>query len=349
MINDAPICLNASVIMARGNGGLDVDLAAMQSTSRNWLKITELRVFIDPGEANGNGLGVGKLDVDFGFMVDVAITVGTEDLTSGFIGTPEHPTGERIAYIPAFLLGPRIYRRFSTVANTNALYNGTKYSDQNSYAWTLPRPLYVPPNTPVKFKVRRTSSVALLDHSVLYANDFTVEVSAVGTRLANKPNLRSMVFPHLHAWSPRNDDATRVESGEAFRNLHKQDLNLTRIIGATAMNNGTSIEPIAPDLTGAAAVITDPTLIQIYDGNNNDIVVPMPPVPLSPSNPNAPVPISSLFLAKTNSLRISDRLQTNQTYRMIVSPVAAQPTGRGGNGVLLLPMIGLESFREVPT
>ena len=292
MINDAPICLNASVIMARGNGGLDVDLAAMQSTSRDWLKITELRVFIDPGESSG--LGSGKPATDLGFMVDVAIAIGTEDLTSGFIGTAEHPTGERIAYIPAFLLGPRIYRRFSTIINDNATFGVgvSEYADQNSYIWTLPRPLFVPPNTPIKFKVRRTSSVALLDVAAAFASAFTVEVSAVGTRLATKPTLRTRNFPHMHAWSPRNADATRVESGEAFRNLHKQSLNLTRIIGATAMNYGTSIESAASDLGGGASIITDPTLIQIYDGNGNDVIVSVPPVPLSPSNPNAPVPLA---------------------------------------------------------
>lgn len=347
MIHDAPICLNASVLMPRGNGGLDVDLAAMQSTSRNWLKITELRVFIDPGEAS---VGATPGSIDLGFMVDVAITVGTEDLTTGFIGTPEHPTGERIAYVPAFLLGPRIYRRFSTVLNGNAVYVAGMYAAQNMYSWTLPRPLFVPPNTPIKFKVRRTSSVALLDVAAAYPDAFTVEVSAVGTRLAAKPNLRVRNFPHIHAWSPRNIDATRVESGEAFRNLHKQSLNLTRIVAATAMNYGISIESATQDPVNIrAGVIADPTLIQIYDGNGNDVVVSVPPVPLDPGNPMAPVPISSLFLAKTNSVRISDRLQMNQTYRMVASPVAAGPLGFGGFGVLLMPMVGLESFREVPT
>jgi hypothetical protein len=341
MNQDAPISLNASVVMPRGNGGLDVDLSAMQSTSRNWLKINELRVFIDPGESESIG---SDSELDFGFMVDVAISVGKEDLTTGFIGTSIHPTGELIAYIPAFLLGPRIYRRFSTINNDNLEFNAgaNAYADQNAYTWTLPRPLYLPPNTPIKFKVRRSSTIALLDDAALYANPFTVEVAAVGTRLATKPRLSTRAIPHIHAWSPRNANSLRVESGEAFRNLHKQPLNLTRLIGGTATNAGASID--GSTFGPAASIITDPTLIQIYDANGNDVLVSVPPVPLSPSNPNAPVPISSLFLAKTNSVRISDRLEVNQTYRMVVSPVSAAPADL----FLRLPMIGLESFREVP-
>ncbi len=342
MNHDAPITLDASVIMDRGNGGLDVDLAAMQTTSRDWLKITELRVFIDPGQSQSNS----SEQIDFGFMVDVSISVGNEDLTTGFIGTPSHPTGERIAYIPAFLLGPRIYQRFSTINNSNAQFAADThaYAVQNSYAWTLQRALYVPPNTPIKFKVRRSSTIALLDDATLYPNPFTVEVGAVGTRLAVKPRLSSRSMPHLHAWSPRNDDSTRIESGEAFRNLHKQSLRLTRLTGATATNLGASINGISIDVRQDNELTPDPTLIQIYDANNQDVIVPLPPVPLSASNPNAPVPISSLFLAKTNSVRISDSLQQNQTYRMIVSPVAAAPA----SNLLRLPMIALESFREVP-
>lgn len=343
MKNDSPVLLSSSVVLARGNGGVDVDLSAMQSTSRNWLRITELRVFIDPGEARNAS---DKQATDFGFMVDVAISVGSEELTSGFIGTPSHPTGERIAYVPAFLLGPRIWRRFSTVLNYNAEFDGHQYANQNAYVWTLPRPLLVPPNTPIKFKVRRTSSIAALDDATLYANSFTVEVAAAGTRLANKPRFSSRAIPHLHGWSPRNDDSLRVESGEAFRNLHKQTLNLTRIIGGTALNRGLCVEP---DGATAVRTLVDPTTVQIYDAHNQDVLVSLSPVPLSATNPNAPIPLTSLLLAKTNSVRISDRLEPNQTYRMVTSPVTAAAAGRGGNGIIYLPMLALESFREVPS
>jgi hypothetical protein len=351
-LNDAPIILNASVQMERGNGGLDVDLSAMQTTSRNWLRIDELRVFIDPGIATTGTTGV-DADVDLGTMVDVAISVGGEELTTGFIGTPSHPTGERIAYIPAFLLGPRIYRRFSTINNNNAgaPWLTRPYVDQNSYSWVLPKPLFVPPGTPIKFKVRRTGTVNYLDpYQSGVSTTFDVEVAAVGVRLAKRPILTSRCLPHLHAWSPRNNNAARVESGEAFRNLHLETLNLTRLIGATVRYGGQTIitntfsTGRGGGTGGQANRVVDPTEIQIYDADNQDVLVPNPPVPLTGA-PVAQVPISRILLSKMNAVRFTDKLRPNQTIRVIVSPVIASDVV--DQQEFKIPMLSLESYREV--
>lgn len=351
-MSDTPICLNASVSLARGNGGIDVDLSTMQSSSRNWLRIDELRVFIDPQEAIETGADSSlktELFLDLGFMVDVAISVGNEDLTTGFIGTPSHPTGERIAYIPAFLLGPRIYRRFATILNYNTDFNNLPLANQSAYAWTLPRPMYVPPNTPIKFKVRRTGTIDDLDTAAFYQEAFVVEVAAVGMRLDRKPTGKR-TLPHMHGWSPRNSNAARVESSEAFRNLHREPLCLTRLLGATATRydelvaGGSSIDGT---IVRGGTPIVDPTQLQLYDANNQDVLVPVPSA--TPSSPAGPVPqlnVTGLMLAKTNSVRLTDRLLPNQTYRAIVSPVIAVPNFRTGE-ILSLPMIGIESYREV--
>lgn len=352
-MSDSPICLNATVSLARGNGGLDVDLSSMQSSSRNWLRIDELRVFIDPQNAILNPTGIGRMEffLDLGFMVDVAISVGNEDLTTGFIGTPSHPAGERIAYIPAFLLGPRIYRRFATILNYNNVNgDGLPLANKSAYAWTLPRPMYVPPNTPIKFKVRRTGTVNDLDTAALYTDPFIVEVAAVGMRLDRRPIGGTRTLPHMHGWSPRNTNAERVESSEAFRNLHRETLCLTRLLGATAtrfVENGAGGSSIDGTIQVGAAAIMDPTQIQLYDANNQDVLVPVPSAtPLSPGGPAPQSPITSLLLAKTNSVRLTDRLLPNQTYRAIVSPVISLPDFRA-NQTLLMPMIGIESYREV--
>lgn len=345
MIHDAPVVLPSSVTLARGQGGIDVNLSTMQSTSRDWLRIDEIRVWIDPGTPYAESVVLPESrSTDLGFIVDVSLKAGNQDLTSGFIGTEKHPTGERIAFIPAFLLGPRIFRRFSTFNNYN-LYNGdelSRYAPQNGYVWTLPRPLYLPPGTPLAAKFRRTSELTALDDATVFPSDFTVEIAAIGIRLAKPPTLRTRCLPHLHGWSPRNSNTTRVESGEAFRNLYQESMVLTRMTGGVA----TYYTHSYGQSYAAGEVPTDDTLIQIYDANNQDILTPMPPVPLSPSNPNAAVPFSALFLAKTNSFRVSDRLKANQTYRAVVSPVVLGGD-RGDIYSTRLPMLGLESFREV--
>ncbi len=352
-MSDSPICLNATVSLARGNGGLDVDLSSMQSSSRNWLRIDELRVFIDPQTSVETGVDAAvktELFLDLGFMVDVAISVGNEDLTTGFIGTPSHPTGERIAYIPAFLLGPRIYRRFATILNYNTDFNNLPLANKSAYAWTLPRPMYVPPNTPIKFKVRRTGTVDDLDTAAFFTEPFKVEVAAVGMRLDRRPITGTRTLPHMHGWSPRNASAARVESSEAFRNLHRETLCLTRLLGGTATRyseldaGGSSVDGTMR--IGGSAVL-DPTQLQLYDANNQDVLVPVPSAtPISPGGPAPQLPVTGLLLAKTNSVRLTDRLLPNQTYRAIVSPVISLPDFRA-NQTLLMPMIGIESYREV--
>lgn len=349
-MNDTPIVLNASVPMPRGQGGIDVNLGTMQSTSRNWLSIEELRVFIDPGEnaALAGADPFNNINTDLGYMVDVSISAGHMEMTTGFIGTDAHPTGEWIQYVPAFLLGPRIYRRFTTVQNNQAVLGGGRRADQNAYTWRLPRPMLVPPNTPVKFKVRRTSSNTFLDNPEKYPAPFQVEVAAVGLKLAKAPKTRRAVVSHLQGWSPRNANLGRVESGEAFRNQFKEVAHLTRLVGGIATDYGASVGTNAfvagpTGQGGQANVQIDPSYLFLYDANGQDVLTPNPLIPIQ-KGPIAQIPFSRLFLEKMNSVRFHDRVAMGQVYRAIVSPVIAAPNE---GEILSLPMLGLESYREV--
>lgn len=348
MSNNAPVVMGASVTLARGNGGIDVDLGAMQTTSRNWVRIDEIRVWIDPGTPPAdNALDGTNQSIDLGYIVDVSLKAGNDDLTSGFIGTAQHPVGERISYIPVFLLGPRIYRRFSTILNSDLVYlaDTRPYISQNTYIWTLPRPLYLPPGTPLSAKFRRTSTLLGLDEPLTFPADFTVEIAAVGQKLAKPPSLNSKSIPFLQAWSPRPnvDPSTitgrnqKLESGDAFKNLSKETLILTRMIGGVATSYCKSY-----GISWATGVVpSDLTALWLNDGDGKEILSPMPPVPISPTNPVGLVPMSSLFMSKTNSFRISDRLRPNQVYRCAFGPVTSAAD------TPVLPMIALESFREV--
>ncbi len=200
---DAPACLISRVSLARG-GAQPLNFANMASRSRGWLRITEFRFVIDPGTfAAGGGLGDFRAS-QYGQLICLDAGIGRHRITNG--------------QVPIWLLGPRLsyfgevgQQAYLLDANANAL------PIINSYTWKLPKPVLVPPGTSLGMLLTRPLVSTLQDNNTYLPNAMTVEVAAVGTRLAKPPKSRLTDVPYVTFFRTLQSTTSPIlESGQGL-------------------------------------------------------------------------------------------------------------------------------------
>lgn len=330
----SPIAVTSQVTLARGDQR-PVVFATMQTTSHDWLIIRELRFLIDPLE---NAMaGVLNVMTQLGFLVDASITVGREVLTSNYV------QGQRQDFVPIAMLGPRLWVNWQRIENQNVVPPlapaGAGGAMLNTYTWTLPRPMLVPPNTPIGVTLRR-SGQTLADGELANLSPFSVEVTALGERLSRRPAETKRCLPYVAHWQPSSAEFARsVESGDApFRNWFMSDLHVVRMM-VQYMATSEFVQGIGAP--GWSLPTREP-IFRLYDASSQDIFVYTPN--LGPNLPTNGWP-QTVWLALANSVTMKDTLRPGQWYRGAIGPVfnGSSPTAPDW----VLPYVSLESYREV--
>lgn len=362
---DAPICMSSHVGLPRG-GTVMCDFGAMQSSSREWLKISELRCCINPGtNTDTSAAPVSPYAASLGLIVEAAVKIGNHRMTSSLT------LNRRVDFVPVHFWGPRLSERFES--HRNRAINRIAMS---TYTWVFPRPLYVPPGVSFGVEFRRPILSAQFDPDLSQQgaspSDFAADVAAVGLRLVKPPPKRTMDIPYLMTWIP--DASTpvtnavsgstylaRIDSGDALENPFLEPLQLVRIQAAMVnsfVNQGAS-RTFAQDILGSNGVAGDDTrgVIKIKDADDNVITAGPTGLPslgllgtgYEPGGGGDELAgMHSVFGVNMNSVRISDTLKNRQHYKVTAGPGRLNGDSARFNENDFIPMVAIEGFREVP-
>lgn len=201
----------------------------------------------------------GALELQLGALVRARINIGR------FITSAQH--------IPIWLYGavPDAYLESlesATQAGGNLVLTAAGASANFArYRWVLPKPMYVPPGTPISASFAREDGVASLGFAGSTA--ITVQMSARGILLHQK--MPTTQVPYVGAFVPESIAQVQTREDD-MRNVLDGPINVHRLIGRVASSSGTSVvDALGANEFTAATAAAFRYKMRLRDSNGLDI------------------------------------------------------------------------------